>query len=256
MEKLSIHDLEKLGKEFLQQHEGLHEAKVLFMIMLNGQNQWNSNASSFFYNGELEYIGCFASPLDKELGLWPSKDTLLSGPDKKPIIQMHEVKKFCKYLHKASPGFVETLFSERDNYQSNPWKELLKMRHIFLNEEFLQQLIGSAEFTLHFLQQDKLSKKSSRKIINERAYKVWAALIEAQNILTGKPLNLDFENDDRKVLSSIKNGDYSKDQLIQMIEPKLQQLVEKKLTCNLPKSVDSQVVNNWLLKVRLGQFPD
>jgi hypothetical protein len=119
--------MDLVGKRFLAEN-GEGDGKLLFLM--EAQSNWNSTATPT----NMKYQGVFIAPLDKEISLFTAKETFTVGE----TVQMHEIKKLCEMLIRGRPGMVEMLFVDETDpakvYESDEWKELKKMRNIFLNK--------------------------------------------------------------------------------------------------------------------------
>lgn len=97
--------------------------RILF-AMIAGSHAYNLNID----NSDYDFFAVYAAKTTDVLSLPERRppQVIVNSKNEKPDIQVYEVGKFCEALQTGNPMLVQSLFVERNCYQSDLWKRLKK----------------------------------------------------------------------------------------------------------------------------------
>eukprot|EP01103_Thecamoeba_quadrilineata_P014834 TRINITY_DN4523_c0_g1_i1.p1 TRINITY_DN4523_c0_g1~~TRINITY_DN4523_c0_g1_i1.p1 ORF type:complete len:248 (-),score=48.46 TRINITY_DN4523_c0_g1_i1:26-769(-) len=242
-------ELHEFARKFLEEKNVLDFE--LLMVMITGSQSYNLATPS----SDVDYFGVYLASKNDILGLDPPPESVSNQPlGPPPDADIYEAKKYCRLLIEGNPFAIETLFCERNIYESDSFRNLKKMRRIFLTKKAIRQYIG---YVLQFMKKDFNAKNQNRRR-GKRIYHMLRLLMEANRILDGlEPfLWLSEDNPIRAELVAIKAENYVRSEFEIRIKKLLEEVTHRveSTDCCLPETVDEAVVNDWLISTRRNQI--
>lgn len=144
-------------------------------------------------------------------------------------IKLYPISRFFKLCQKCNPNILEILFGSENDiiYSTDVGKLIRNKRKLFLNDDFV--FSGFCGYSCSQLSDITKNKSGRVDLINKFGYDTKAAmhcyrlLLECEQLLNESNLRLDKNKD---ILLSIKKGNYSLDEVRNMIKKKDQEIKE------------------------------
>lgn len=208
-----------------------------------------------------DYKGVCIPPIDFYLGLQSFNEYTNTGgknfkntKDDVDISVIH-INKFVKDAMLGVPNNIEILFVRKEDFlKVTPLgQKLIDNRHLFLSKQIHKKYGGYAYSQLMKLKNKKSNGTGRQDLIEKYGYDTKFAmhsirlLTSAIEILETGDFSTFRHN--RKELLSIRNGKYSFNEVVEMIEAldnELQVVLEKS---KLPKSPDYKKINQLLIEI-------
>ncbi|KAK3602619.1 hypothetical protein CHS0354_034203 [Potamilus streckersoni] len=199
------------------------------------------------------------------LGFDPPKHTVKNSDHEECDYTIHEVHRYCELILNGDPRCVETLFLHPDSLvQTSPeWKNLVVKRMLFLNIECLDKYLRDAEGSRGIKQlrrwcDDNPSAKLLSIKMCKLLYIVVRLLQNAKNIVDGHPLEIyRLEgSQERKLLMSIRAGDFPVEQAWSIIESLQTEISKKRESLSIQSVTDEAKaqMEEWLIQMRYTNF--
>ncbi len=208
---------------------------------------WGSHShNTALETSDTDYLAVFVSPSRELLGLHPPAESVTH---EKPDIQAHEVGKFCRLLLKGNPGIVEMLFTERLYWGGYHWDKLRKLRKEFLTQDTVNAYLGYCHGQLDRLQKGSRLHTSQGEYNTKWAYHLMRLLGDVDRICQGGEPQVWKSGAERDYLMSIRLGEIPMETIVEEAISKIGEL-KSGSPWGLKKSYDSEMLNDWLLRVR------
>jgi len=187
--------------------------------------------------------------LEKAASLYPETETIVG---EKPDFQAHEIKKFCELLLKGNQGIIEMLFTDKMCYVTPEWQQLIDNRDRFLSRKVVKQYIGYCQGQLKRLKNSTSLHTKSGQYNTKWAYHMIRLVTDAERIASGNAPVVWKEGDELRLLMDVRAGKFSKEDVENMANEKIERVVSIAESSELPKSGDAEFLNDWLIGVRKG----
>ncbi|KYQ90351.1 hypothetical protein DLAC_08966 [Tieghemostelium lacteum] len=251
-------------------------SKLVFFSMI-GSRAFNLNIES----SDQDFLGIFELDIDRVLSLESYKSAMASTQNHRilatnnqisnsnpieslviitPDVSVHEIKQFCKFILTGIPKITESLYLDRYNITTQQWEIITKNRDsLFLTQVALDHYISTVKALVLSVKENVEGGKgrdslNDRKNVFKQSYHAYRLLREMIMILKNKTIITRFQDDDpdRKLLLSIRQGQYTEQQCYDIISEKLKEfeVVHQQHRNSLVEKVDIHFLNNWLVSQR------
>ena len=215
-------NLQKQGKETVEKL--ILEGYEVPYFLISGSHLYGTANE----NSDVDFRGVFFAKFNNRVG-FSYKDDIDFGEDGK----LYEVKKFVKLLADNNPNILEWAFAPKSNvFRLDPdFKEIVfKDKQQFINPARIQiKFIGYCMSEMSRLK--KLNGKTGekrRKVMEKYGYNTKSASNVMRiacggiDLISHGHLKLPYEN--RELLSDIKNGKYTFEEVMSIVMPKVEKL--------------------------------
>jgi predicted nucleotidyltransferase len=195
-------------------------------------------------NSDWDFRGFYIPPWNRILGFIQTPEQYHEKTDSIDAVSW-DIRKFFRLAAHANPNVIETLFTPTDLHViKNPIVEpIFESRKLFLSKLALDSFGGYASSQLYKIKPLDWSQDSTRK----DAMHLMRLIDFAGQIFTTGDLNVKVRFPD--YLLAIRNGEFTKEQIIKTAQetlPKLDELAEKS---NLPNHPDYEELNYLLVTI-------
>lgn len=213
-----------------------------------------------------DYKGIVIPPIDYYLGLDSFSEYNNTGgknykntKDDVDLTLMH-LTKFVKDAMAGVPNNIEMLFLPIDQFSllTEEGEQLVKARHLFLSKQIMKKFGG---FARGQAMQFKKSRKGRQDLISRHGYDSKAfyhavrLLLSAVEILSTGDYST-YRKHDASLLLECRNGEYSFDSAIQLLEGLEARLQLAYEHSKLPESPDRVLVNRLLIELNFSILKD
>lgn len=226
--------------------KSLHVPGELLFSKIAGSHSHNTNVPE----SDIDAIGIYRAAIDDVLGLDPPPDTITNSTND---FTVHEVGKFCRLLLKGNPGIFEMLYTDKMAYLTTAWVVLIEMRDKFMTRRVVKQYLGYLNAQLLKPEKGTRLHTTGGDYNLKWAYHMLRLGGEATKLVRGEPPNVWCEGHERDVLMKVRAGKWSKAQVIAAAK-RMIDYVESQKPWPLPEEGDRELLQNWLLGVRHGEF--
>jgi predicted nucleotidyltransferase len=207
---------------------------------------WSHNTQ--VAESDVDYLAVFQYPTRDIVRLSPPPDTI---DGEKPDYQAHEIAKFCALLRKGNPGIVEMLFTERDQFVTPAWEELIAIRHQFINMQTLRAYLGYCEGQLQRLRSGTRLHTSGGEYNTKWAYHLVRLAFDAERIANGEPPVVFKEGAELDTLMAVRNRKYTPGEIEGLFREAQSRIEALNPESQLPPEADARMLDDWLWARRL-----
>lgn len=212
-------------------------------------------------NSDEDYKGICVPPKEYFLGLESFNEynnvggkNFVNTKDDVDITIMH-INKFVRSAMSGTPNDIELLFMEPEDYlvSSPRGTELVANRHLFLSKQIKNKFGGYANSQIKKLQVKKDNKTGRQELVKEFGYDTKfflhgiRLLTSAIEILETGDFNTRRPN--RDLLMDCRNGKYSLNEALEMIEHYDELLKKAYIKSELPNTPNYDKINNMLIEI-------
>ena len=215
---------------------------------------WGSRSHNLqLPTSDWDFAGVYATPLRKLVGLRPPPETWENKVE--PHTVFHEIGKFAKLLLIGNPGILEMLFTDHLCVETPEWQILKAERRRFLTATAVGQYLGYANGQMKRLEKHEgqagLHTKGG-EYSEKWAYHITRLIHDALNIAQGGEPAIWIESGSQlhDTIMQIRRNEWTWQQVRDYISNLMERIAAMK-PFNLPETGDENVLNDWLLKVRV-----
>jgi predicted nucleotidyltransferase len=210
-------------------------------------------------------MGVFIEPPEHVLGVGYPMNTLThrtqpeghrSGPGDLDLVR-YSLRHYARLLVKGNPNVLLPLFAPQDAVliSSDAGDSLRKARHIFLSQRAVRQTLGYMNAQIERMV-DKRKLPNRPELIEKYGYDVKYAshavrlAIQGYELALSGVLILPMRDHFRELVLAVKTGQYSQDQVVEMVEEYGRKIGEllRSGRCQLPPEPDYEAMNAFLIR--------
>lgn len=208
-----------------------------------------------------DYKGVCIPPIDYYLGLESFNEYNNSGgknfKNTKDDIDINiiHINKFVKDAMQGVPNNIEILFVRKQDFLkiTELGQVLIDNRHLFLSKQIQKKFGGYAHSQLMKLKQKKSNGTGRQDLIREYGYDTKFAMHSVRLLTSAieilKTEDFSTYRPNRQLLLDIRNGKYTFDEVVEMIENYDNELKQELEISGLPKTPDYKAINEMLINI-------
>jgi uncharacterized protein len=205
---------------------------------------------------DLDIYGVYLEPPELVIGLdkqdfyvWSTAgDDRRNGPDDIDVC-LYSLRKWAGLAAKGNPTALHFLYAQNLSLSSQPWREIVQAKTLFLSKVAAKQFRGFADSQVRRLQGLGTGKKGQRhELIGKHGYDVKAAMHVVRLLNEGIELmktgKITLPRPEKDLLVTIRTGEYgSLDRVLSLANKLFLELEEAQADSSLPETVDRSSVS-------------
>jgi len=218
---------------------------------------------------DLDIYGVYLEPPELVLGLdkrdfyvWSTAgNERRNGPDDIDVC-LYSLRKWAGLAAKGNPTALHFLFSHNYSPRTEPWKQIVEKRDVFLSRQASQQFRGFAEAQVRRLQGIGTGKKGQRhELIGVHGYDIKAAMHVIRLLNEGIELmrssTITLPRPEKELLITIRTGKYgSLERVLSLANGLFRELEEAETNSRLPEKVDRARISELVSETYLRFWAD
>jgi predicted nucleotidyltransferase len=227
------------------------------LLCITGSHAYGTNIET----SDVDYKGVCVPPSEYYFGLNAFNEYNTAGgknfkntSDDIDVSIIH-LNKFVLDAMQGVPNNIELLFMNPEFILHKNWvgDELIGIRHMFLTKAIKHKFSGYAHSQKMKLLNLKSNGAARQDLVDKYGFDTKYALHSVRLLTSAieilKTGDFSTYRHDRKELISIRNGKYTLEQIIKIIDDLDKEVTELYQTSTLPYSPDYDKINEWLIKI-------